>query len=281
MDKVRFLHIPKTAGSSFDEGIFLMYMKAYIYGRRFTFSGNTDRDIYRYNQIPKSRRESIVIYTGHAPRTTGIAEIDRLPTVTLLRNPIERVKSFCQHVSEGKSANLNDNFDYRNMDLDAFLDSGRTQLSNLQSKYLLGEGRYALPEGDTESIVDLAVNVLDRELICFGITEEFDKSLLLLKHVLGWPKLPIYRRRNSRNEKVLLEFEEHHIKKIEELNQVDIRVYDHACALFKKRIDARSVLVMDELPLFQEKVDSGHIVFPAIDAVRWLKRMATQSPGSS
>ncbi len=276
-DKIRFLHIPKTAGSSFDECIFILYLKSYLLRQRFTFTGNLDADRRRYNQLSSNKRKHTAIYTGHAPRITGIDEIDCVPTITLLRNPIDRVISFCQHVSEGKSINLLQGFDHKKMDVDKFLSSGRTQLSNFQSKLLLGKEDYILPKGNTETLVDRTLYVLEHELSCFGITEEFDRSLILFKHTLGWKKHPIYRRRNIKDNKCLISFEARHIKKIEELNQIDMQVYDRASALFSERIHAQSERIADELIKFQQQLDKQHVIFPAIDLVRWLKRLVTQS----
>ena len=271
-NKIRFLHIPKTAGSSFDECLFIQYLNAYILRRRFTFTGNFNADRQRYRQTPPETRGKIVLYTGHSPLRTGISEVDCLPTITFLRNPIDRVISHCQHVSEGKSLNMSRHIDYKNMDIDQFLSSGRTQLSNFQSKILLGRGGYPLPKGSPDELVIRAVNILKHELICFGITEEFDCSLLMFKKILGWRKLPIYRRRNTRNNKLLLKFEARHIAKIKELNQIDLQVYDRACTLFKDRLREYAGDLDSDLTDFRLKLKNWYGIFPAIDMARYFRK---------
>ena len=56
----------------------------------------------------KTKEDRIVL--GHAPITTCIKEADSATIITFLRDPVERVKSFCQHVYEGKSLHLKDSF---------------------------------------------------------------------------------------------------------------------------------------------------------------------------
>ena len=272
-NKIRFLHIPKTAGSSFDECLFIQYLNAYVLRRRFTFTGNFNIDQQRYRQIPKKTRRKIVLYMGHSPLRTGINEIDCLPTITFLRNPIDRVISHCQHVSEGKSLNMSGHIDYKNMDIDEFLSSGRTQLSNFQSKLLLGLEGYNLPKGNVNELAAQAIYVLEHELNCFGITEEFDRSLLLFSRVLGWEKPPIYRYRNIKNANSLIRFEARHIDRIRELNQIDLLVYEQARILFDKKIQEQGQELESRLASFQQKLKGRHAIFPIIDFARYLRKL--------
>jgi len=271
--KIRFLHIPKTAGSSFDECLFLQYLSAYILRQHFIFTGDFNTDLQRYRQIAPATREKLVLHLGHAPLFTGIKEIDSIPTITFLRNPIDRVISHCQHVSEGKSFGSSKNLNYKNMDVDQFLSSGRTQLSNFQSKLLLGREGYTLPKGSLDELVNRAVNILEHELSGFGITEEFDSSLLMFAKSLGWKKPPIYRRRNTKNSNSLLEFEARHIAKIRELNQVDLQVYDRARALFKNRLAEYEGDLDLDLANFRLKLKNWNGVFPAIDLARNFRKL--------
>lgn len=271
--KIRFLHIPKTAGSSFDECLFIQYLRAYTLRQRFIFTGDFDSDLQRYRQIAPATRKKIVLHTGHAPLHTGIKEIDRLPTITFLRNPIDRVISHCQHVSEGKSFGALGDLNYKDMDVDQFLSSGRTQLSNFQSKLLLGREGYTLPRGNPDELASRAVNILEHELIGFGITEEFDRSLLMFAKSLGWKKPPIYRRRNTKSTSSLLEFEARHVAKIRELNQIDLQVYDRACALFRDRLREYRGDLDSDLANFRQRLKKWNGIFPAIDLVRYFRKL--------
>lgn len=270
-DKLRFLHIPKSAGSSFDEGLFALYIGAYLLRRRFIFTGNIERDRQRYLSLSPAKRGNIALYLGHAPRTTGILEVDQLPTITLLRDPVERVKSFCQHVSEGKSSAMGLGRTGPDMDLDDFLASGRIQLSNFQTRILLGENSYQLPQLDEGALVDSALQVLQDGLASFGLTEEFNRSMLLFQHTLGWKNAPPYRIRNTRNPRSLLRFEQRHVDKITELNKVDLRVYGAAQKIFRQRItDLFPDICVLEME-YAKALAKPHPVFTFIDMARSIR----------
>jgi hypothetical protein len=193
--------------------------------------------------------------------------------VTFLRNPLERVKSFCQHVSEGKSSTIDPGALGPSMDLDNFLDSGRIQLNNFQSRILLGERGYDLPVLEDEELVARALQVLEQEFRGFGITEEFNRSMLLLRRALGWKKLPLYQTRNSKNTAALLTFEPRHLEKIIALNQVDLQLYDRALVLFRERIAMLGPDFERELAEYEVRLARTHPFFTVIDVARAIRKL--------
>ena len=231
MARVRFLHIPKCAGISFQDCLKRVYG-----GQCFSFSGDLQRDLDRYHRLGYSGLAGITVFTGHSPRITGVTEIDALTTVTLLRRPVDRVLSFCQHVSEGKSPHLVERFPPDTFDLTAFLECGDRELSNFQTKTLLGDETFDLPQDEESTLARRAARVLEKEIDCFGIVEEFERSLVLFRHMLGWNRWPVYRTLNARNRSKPMAFDEDHVRRIRELNRVDLQVYENAVSLFHRRI---------------------------------------------
>ena len=231
MDKIRFLHIPKTAGFSFTECLSWLYP-----GPQFYFRGYLPTDRERYHGLSDKARRNVQLVIGHAPRLTKLANIDELPTITFLRDPIARAKSFCQHVSEGKSPHLREQFPPHQFDLDKFLDSGNGELFNLQTRTLLGSGSYHLPKDHTSAVVDDALHILDKSLQGFGLVEEFETSLLMFHHTFRWKRWPLYRTLNKQHTTQRLIFRDAHIEKIKLLNQYDTALYDGARQLFYQRV---------------------------------------------
>jgi hypothetical protein len=271
--KIRFLHIPKTAGSTFDECLFLLHLKPYFLRRQFVFSGNVRVDRERFAAMPARSRQRIALCTGHAPLHTGCPELDRLPTVTLLRDPVERVKSFCQHISEGKSPKIYRVGRGQAFELDALLASGRIQLNNFQSRMILGGDDYQLPPGDTAAVAEHALARLAQELACFGLTEDLDRSLLLFRRILGWRRWPVYRSRNRKNPAAVLHFEQRHIDRIRELNRVDEALYCAAKKLFEQRLARHCPDMEPELAQFRLQQDGPKPLFRVLDAARALGRL--------
>jgi hypothetical protein len=196
-----------------------------------------------------------VLVAGHSPRITGIPQVDVLPTITFLRDPVKRVKSFCQHVSEGKSPDMLIRFPPERFDLDEFLASGDVQLSNFQTRMLLGEESYELPQGDVEALAEAALRVLAEDMVGFGLVEDFDSSLVLFRRKLGWQLWPVYRRLNERDDESLLTFNHDQLATIRELNALDLLVYEQARERFQEELGRNADYVATAMVLFERHQD--------------------------
>lgn len=236
--RLRFLHIPKSAGSALANVLTREYRG---YGR-FEFSGETARDIERFRALSREDQDSVRLFTGHAPLVSGLPEADGATIITMLRDPISRVKSLCQHVWEGKSVYLQDEFPAGGFSLDDFLGSGHIELANHQTRILTGTyGAACCLDTKSESVCrDAALTNLFEKVAHFGLKEYFDESLFLMASALGWG-MPLYGRLNTPNPARLLDFEDRHIERIAELNRVDIQVYDAAKARFEASLRAPDV----------------------------------------
>lgn len=245
MERLRFLHIPKTAGSTFTS----ILHREYSGKKSFAFSGDIVADIQKFEALSEGERESVALFTEHAPIVTGIKEADSAITITFLRDPIHRVKSFCQHVSEGKTQYLIKHFPPENFSLDRFLESGNEELSNLQTKMLINKGSCTSPSliNSMSSLEarDAALENLNNRISHFGLQECFDESLIVFSLALGW-SLPVYVSENRRNVGKPVRFETRHIEKITELNAIDIEVYKLAKAKF---MDVLNSSAFDEVKL--------------------------------
>lgn len=241
MQRIRFLHIPKCAGITF----VTMLRLQYPFTLRFSFSGEFAADRRRWERLSPDRRRRIRLFTGHAPLETGIPEADNdIDIVAMLREPVSRVRSFCQHVFEGKSPRLVERFPPASFDLDAFLDSGNEGLSNLQTKMLINRGKAASPEMlrnlPPDEAVDMALHNLSERITCYGILERFDESLVRFQQRLGW-HTPCYAYSNRRNPGRLLQFEDRHLARIANMNTLDAAVYDRARKAFMDELDSGGV----------------------------------------
>jgi len=238
VNRLRFLHIPKCAGITFVTMLRLQYLGA----PHFSFSGELAADRGRWESLTPAKKARIRLFTGHAPIETGIPEADQnIDVVTMLRDPVERVKSLCQHVSEGKSAHLRARFPPGRFDLDAFLESGNEGLSNLQTRMLINRGRAASPERirnmSAEEALDLALCNLHEKVACYGILERFDESLVRFQQRFDW-RTPCYASSNRKDPDRLLRFEERHLQRIAEMNALDLALYDAARKKFDQRVEA-------------------------------------------
>lgn len=227
MNPLRFLHIPKTAGSTFTDILYREYSAKKI----FSFASGFVADRERFQAMSETDKANVALFVGHAPIGTGIREADEATTITFLRDPILRAKSFCQHVSEGKSPHLVRDFPPKRFDLDRFLDSGNGELTNLQTKMLVcrrvGSSSGTIDNMSAAEARDAALDNLYNKIAHFGLQEYFDESLIIFSSAFDW-KIPVYHSLNKNNSGNLLRFEKRHLDRLAELNAIDIEVY--SCA---------------------------------------------------
>jgi len=194
-------------------------------------SGNPSNDCSRFDALPEKVRREMTLFTGHAPLISGVEAANTAKTITFLRNPVSRVKSFCQHVSEGKSPYLIAQFPPERFDLDKFLESGNDELSNLQTKMLINDNNCTssllINSMSAQQARDMALENLYHKIAHFGLQEYFDESLMIFYSALGW-RIPVYYTRNTKANRKALRFEQRHLDRISELNRIDLEVYEVA-----------------------------------------------------
>lgn len=226
MQRLRFMHIPKTAGSTFDLALKLKFSPQ----RRFYFSGQPDDDERAWQALSDSERAAIEIFTGHAPLASGIPDANQAATWTIFRDPVERVKSFIRHVAEGKSpwAWPSD----QSFSVDAFLDSGNGELSNLQTKFLVNNVVPAASlELSPQDALEQALSNADEKLDCFGIQERFDESLVLIGAHMGIGDL-YYLPMNKAAPRQSVSFSQNQTDRIQEMNAIDVQLYEQLKARY-------------------------------------------------
>mgnify|MGYP005631491279 CR=1 FL=1 len=246
MQRLRFLHIPKTAGTTLRDALFRLYPEP-----RFIFHGNIANDLRRYRALSLEQRGSIQLYFGHSPFRLPIDDLLGVDTITFIREPVSRVVSWFHHLLENKSPEMAGFFPQQQFDLEFLLASGHEALNNLQARYLLGDADYGYCQNmDDQRIVDAAVERLAEEMRAFGLAERFDDSLLLFKRTLRWP-LPLYRYRNVRNSSMRLNLDAPQLRKVRELNRIDIEIYHRAKRIFSERVRRNTFYLLPTRLLFR------------------------------
>ena len=223
---VRFLHVPKTAGTSVNA----ILEQTFQSSETFDFSGDARDDLERLRVLSPEHRSRLRLFRGHAPRYVGEPDVDAAETFTLLREPVARVISFCRHVAEGKSEYLLSSFPPDRFDLDEFLESGCPELNNFQSRMLLGRGDYADfdPLHDNLNDLEARLRTALSSLRFAGIQEKFEESMLLLGRSFGWTVESPRKKLNQAGTSRQLIFADRHLARLRKLNELDMRIYRHA-----------------------------------------------------
>src|SRR5438128_6341679 len=176
---VIFLHIPKTAGTSFNYALRWEYWSRPSYWvEPLDFGANG------FKNLPESERTKLSLVHGHMQ--FGLHEY--LPQtsryVTFLRRPVERIVSYWNYARREAAAHPESELWWlqasRTMTLEELFGTGRdVELDNGQVRRISG---MKAPFGQcTAEMLAKAKQNIERYFSFVGLTDYFDESLLLLK----------------------------------------------------------------------------------------------------
>lgn len=217
-----FVHIPKTAGTSFRlgaENFFKGQQIVYDYGKD---SGTTSNIVQKhlYNNEPDFWGFGNSCTNENAPMVSGHVNIGRFVslfgitnTITFLRDPLQRMASEYAHVVR--------HYGYKGSFRDFY---SRPVMHNRQSKILHG--------------------VSYESIGVIGLTERYSDSLELINARYG---IEIPHREDNQGKtglEAVHDLEEDEIAELKYLNQRDLALYEHSRRLF----DSRLALFRDGLP---------------------------------
>jgi|GEM_PF-4737932 len=238
--QVVFLHIPKTAGTTFMNLLYHFFPKT-------TFC-----PWYYMDNIP-DKIEGYKVYAGHLYYDVirRFVKQDAF-YLTFLRDPIERTISNYYEIKKDAEKSPEKYSDFPDT-LEKFIfdPNYANQLTNLQTRLLSQEmafsdltelsqvwHRYNDAISIHEDVTDEQVrSVLDR-LHFVGITERFNESLALLFYTLGWEPIFDQERLNIGTYQAKAKnLPAHVLARIIDMNRQDIKLYEQGKTLFQERFD--------------------------------------------
>ena len=217
---VIFLHMPKTAGTTFYDAIKFQYRKREI----FTCSGIIENSVEMFNQLPDVKKQQIKFFKGHM--TFGLHQFLTQPStyISILRHPTKRFISLYYYLQQSTT-----HAQHHHVVGKSLHDFAQNQVihHNFQTRFIAGRSAFDSACSDEEKLAIAKANI-DTHFAAIGIQERFDESLILFKHVLGWKNLPLYVRQNKSKKPDHLDIEQSTIDLIEEKNSLDMQLYDYA-----------------------------------------------------
>lgn len=228
-----YLHIPKTAGSTFNAIIDRNFgRKANVFTSR-PFDENYSEEstrCYLENSkdtllsLSSEQRENIDILKGHLYFGIHRLFTKEYKYITFVRNPIDRVISNFEYIRRLPSNESN----YKLISLLEFVDGNMDlSVSNLQTRMISGEKD---PNVEIEKAhLKVAKEHIDKYFDFVGLTERFDESLILMRRQgilskLRYKPLNIGRYR-GKNIKPVVGAKA--LKLIHERNIIDMQLYEY------------------------------------------------------
>lgn len=219
-----FIHIPKTAGTTLRSIFRRSFGADHCDVKCPTRARKTTPWLKaEHLQWMKTLYPNLSGITGH--RVCCFTDLESTLTdvkyFTFLRDPNKRFISNFHHHYRGRMEQCTLSA------LEAFAaDESRR---NVQTRWICGQ-----------EDASKAIEILEKDIGCVGLTEKFDESLILLRHYLNEPKFDInYQSRNFSQGKAPLDYQgDDYIKGlVEGANQEDNKVYQYvADELFSKQI---------------------------------------------
>lgn len=211
-----FIHIPKTAGTSFRKSAEQYFKKAYV-AYDYSLNSPETSSVIRENIYEKNdplllsdqlKKFEIKFLSGHVPASKYINILGVRDTVTFLRDPVQRIVSEYQHFV--RHNNYTD-------DLKSFY--RKPQFINRQKKMLQG--------------------IPIKSIGYLGLTEHYNDSLKgINRHFqLELPNLELNMGRKDKS--ACYGLDEETLKEITEINKEDILLYEESSEIFieRKRIE--------------------------------------------
>ena len=227
--KTFFLHIPKTAGTTFR-----LIMRQHFQGcttqpSRYAEIKNRGYPHFFYPvELPESDIEACRYLSGHYPFIFKNLLGRNCQVLTFLRNPVARAVSNLNHFKQNNRL-------FRDLPIEEIYDYVKVTMNNMQVRFLahrsFEENLSLLPgESVSERVYKNAVENL-RSCFLVGLCEEFDRSITLLE--VKWNTTLGYKSRTRQNvTKQKADLNDELIEKIAADNQYDIQLYNAAKEFF-------------------------------------------------
>lgn len=238
-NRIFFIHVMKTAGTSLVSYIRDAIPPEHVYpcrGIDFDDPGDTRAymNVPRLLAVPEARRQEVQVYTGHFPFMAHTLLQPDLATITVLREPVDRVISILKQFKRTDPR-------FRDASLtQVYEDQGvfRWYVSNHQTRVFAlrpddGAESILFPLTIDDSRLDIACDNLNRCDIV-GLTESFDEFIADVNSRFGWwpSGLPTERLNVSRT---TVPVEESLRARIASDNAFDVAFYQRAIELVSRR----------------------------------------------
>jgi hypothetical protein len=238
-----YMHIPKAAGSTFNE----ILQKEY--GARFKRTDDYDTlNDWKRLRVSYDSPGYPLCVTGHF--WYGVHEYIPMKStyITMFRDPVERIMSKYYYIRRSPDNHLYNEVVGKNLSLEEYVKADLDiplDVRNGLIRYLLDYNEYFSKEYTvTRADLNKVIERLDNNFSFFGLAEEFDASLAILKKIFDWGDQNLrYELKNvTENRPKKSEISPRVISIIENQISYDLELYDYVKKRFqdfKSSLDKR------------------------------------------
>lgn len=234
-----FLHIPKTAGTTFNillEHHYQVSESFSTFPTRMYPSGSLEG----FKKLPQEKIDRLSMVTGHMG--FGLHERFQWPVtyVTLLRDPIKRVVSHYLHEMRDPTSPTHNIIQAGHMDLKEFARYyAVSEMDNLQTRMIAGNWERSGSGPVDEAMLEQAKINLRKHFSVVGLSSQFDVFYLLFCEEMGFrPRFYVRHNQAGKSQKsFVLDGETR--EKLVGYNQYDMALYQYARELSAELVAAQ------------------------------------------
>lgn len=240
----------------------IVVLRQYADRPQYRFTGHPAAE-EKFREMPEAERASFDIVWG--PLRYGIQEAmpgygrgARIPFLTMLRDPVERVIAHYYFVLSAPTHYLYRRITAANWTLHDYIANEATiELDNDQVRCLNAVPHRQIPFGKvTRAMLDEARRALDHPDTIFGLTEYFDETLLIYARAMGWEDVRYLGRGMRSQTPQAPQVPAETLDLIRRTNALDIELYEHARAVFEERLRGHGAAFQEELRQYREANDA-------------------------
>ncbi|MGI9013121.1 MAG: hypothetical protein ACR2GY_02615 [Phycisphaerales bacterium] len=253
-DRLFFIHIPKTAGTTL-----IPLIDMHFHAREIC-PAQLWREIVK---LPQESLPAYRLFRGHFGGEGLDTFLPKPPlTMTMLRQPLPLALSTYKFILREPGTRVHQLVRDNNMSFAEFIEhpETRSKVSNKQVRHLsfslehdpdsgpifdARESLAAIDQWVKEHRAPIPAKLKYERAIeqlmkcaCFGLVERFDESMALLSYTFGWPAAGAIQKLRVAPKRDEDELDSAVQDRLAQLNQHDLALYDHAEKIFNERVAA-------------------------------------------
>ncbi len=192
-------------------------------------------DVTRFEQLPDAQKRAYACITGQIYYGFHRNIPDPCQYITMLRHPIDRLLSQYYYMAV-RQKRLGETVSQMSIEEYVAYEpfQAYTQLNLIAGGETIED---ALKRDLADDAIDIAMQNIERDFVTVGFMEQYDESLVLMKHALGWQRAFYSRSNINRQRKYFDDLPTATQRFLERVCAPEIEFYERAQAHFNAQIE--------------------------------------------